>query len=130
MNRASRFYVVRLMNSALMNVKDLSLFPNSDQFGTCSYNAKSILLCETLVMEAQVHFSSSRFTSRNRNYSLFHGLRFVFYTLFTITFVHFDLRFIDNFDFLVFENECISQNLGSSRFFSRSQKEVKFVDKI
>lgn len=96
MNRASRFYVVRLMNSALMNVKDLSLFPNSDQFGTCSYNAKSILLCETLVMEAQVHFSSSRFTGRNRNYSLFHGLRFVFYTLFTIRQRSFTLIYVSS----------------------------------
>lgn len=54
---------VSVMNSALMNVGALSLFPKSDQFGTCSYNAKSILLYETLVMEAQVHFDCSGFTS-------------------------------------------------------------------
>lgn len=61
---------VSVMNSAPMNVEALSLFPNSDQFETCSHNAKSILLYETLVMEAQVHFGSSGFTRRNRNYSI------------------------------------------------------------
>lgn len=45
-----------------MRVEDLPLFPNSDQFGTCSYNAKSILLYETPVMEAQVHLGCSGFT--------------------------------------------------------------------
>lgn len=45
-----------------INAEDLSPFPNSDQFGTCSYNAKSILLHETPVMEAQVHFGYLRFT--------------------------------------------------------------------
>ena len=46
-----------------MNVKDLSLYPNSNLFGTCSYNTKPILLCETRVMEAQVYFGSSGFTA-------------------------------------------------------------------
>lgn len=45
-----------------MNAEGLSPFPNSDQFETCSYNAKSILLRETPVMEAQVHLGYLRFT--------------------------------------------------------------------